>query len=58
VTTGETYTGSDTVIYNGAWIHERREPQVLYPTRCSPVAAMNLTLEQKAVGPGNLALGE
>ncbi|MFD5555718.1 SpaA isopeptide-forming pilin-related protein [Streptomyces sp. NPDC127068] len=40
VTVGDTHTPSDTLIYDGggAWIHETREPQTLYPTRCADVA--------------------
>ncbi|MEV6105817.1 right-handed parallel beta-helix repeat-containing protein [Streptomyces sp. NPDC051940] len=57
VTAGGTQSSADPMIYNagGAWIHETREPQVLYPTRC---AEANLTLTQTPPQPSPARPGD
>ncbi|MGW1147259.1 SpaA isopeptide-forming pilin-related protein [Streptomyces sp. NPDC002454] len=55
VTVGDTYTPADTLVYDGggAWIHETREPQVLYPRRCADVGlGVTKTADAEAYVPG------
>ncbi|WP_406403294.1 SpaA isopeptide-forming pilin-related protein [Streptomyces uncialis] len=55
VTVGDTYTPSDTLIYDGggAWIHETREPQTLYPTRCADIGlSVTKTADSPTYTPG------
>ncbi|MEU5401603.1 SpaA isopeptide-forming pilin-related protein [Streptomyces sp. NPDC005963] len=55
VTVGDTYTPSDTMIYDGggAWIHETREPQTLYPTRCADIGlSVTKTVDSPSYTPG------
>ncbi|MFE3020008.1 SpaA isopeptide-forming pilin-related protein [Streptomyces sp. NPDC059256] len=55
VTVGDTYTPADTLIYDGggAWIHETREPQTLYPTRCADIGlSVTKTVDSPTYTPG------
>ena len=54
VTSGPTQTEADPLIYSGggSWIHETREPQVLYPESCTALAEMDLTIVEEQVTPG------
>lgn len=55
VTVGDTYTPSDTLIYDGggAWVHETREPQTLYPTRCAEIGlSVTKTADSPSYTPG------